>query len=52
MPEEVKPLESYIPTGMEPIFYRSLNAAIAMGIIFKCAIDISTLFDNRGLINS
>ena len=52
MPEEVKPLESYIPTGMKPIFYRSLNAAIAMGKIFTYAIDISALFDNRSLVNS
>ena len=53
MPEEVKPLESYIPTGLKPIFYRSLNAAIAMGKIFTYAVDInSALFDNRTLVNS
>jgi hypothetical protein len=31
MPKEVKFLESCIPTGMNPIFYRSLNMAVAMG---------------------
>ena len=37
MPEKVKALNPWIPVGMDPIFYSTLNIAVAMGKILTFA---------------